>query len=551
MNDIIHIFSGTVPQAIGWALLHFVWQGAVVAGVLWVILRTGFLRDARMRYVAACGALFVGLLVAAVTVKYFTTIPASPMGGGQESREEPDSKSSAAQQVVAATTLAAPPGGASRVGSVLPWIVFVWAVGVSLLSVRLLGCWAFTQHIRTRCLKPVSEAVGVTVALLSKRLGVTRVVRVFQSLAIESPVVIGWLKPVILLPASAFTGLSAEQLETILAHELAHVRRCDYAVNLIQSVAETLLFFHPAIWWISSVIRDERENCCDDIVLAAGEDKITYAEALATLEQQRRVSATFALAASGGSLSGRIQRILAGSGPVISISRPAAAMAGALMLALIATVAVQAALLGQMKSSRKNHALANPALQYGDDLPAPLLARVTGAWNQAPLREVLAAIGNAAGQKLDAPPEVADSLVTCVFDNARVCDALTAATERQRFGWRCDDVGKVTFYLWRNRSEHLAWRHASRASNPLAKEWFDAGFSDVSYRAKQGALGDVMREFGNQMGARITLQTDLKNVRVSCDFHSVVARDALGSLLATVGLDFRVKGQAEIEIFRP
>ena len=158
MNDIIHIFSGTVPQAIGWALLHFVWQGAVVAGVLWVILRTGLLRDARMRYVAACGALFVGLLVAAVTVKYFTTIPASPMGGGQELGKELVSSSSASPRVVAATTLAAPPGGASRVGSVLPWIVFAWVVGVSLLSVRLLGCWAFTQHIRTRCLKPVSEA---------------------------------------------------------------------------------------------------------------------------------------------------------------------------------------------------------------------------------------------------------------------------------------------------------------------------------------------------------------------------------------------------------
>jgi GWxTD domain-containing protein len=124
------------------------------------------------------------------------------------------------------------------------------------------------------------------------------------------PAVIGFLKPVILVPAGLLAGLPAEQLEGILAHELAHIRRCDYLVNLAQSLVEGLLYYHPAVWWVSSVVRAERENCCDDVAVAVSGDARGYAAALANLEESRWTAPETALAASGGDLMKRIRRLL-------------------------------------------------------------------------------------------------------------------------------------------------------------------------------------------------------------------------------------------------
>ena len=114
------------------------------------------------------------------------------------------------------------------------------------------------------------------------RLGVSRPVRLLKSALVEVPTVIGWFRPVILLPAATLTGLTPGQLEAILAHELAHVRRLDYVVNAFQCLVETLMFYHPVAWWISRCIREERENCCDDLVIKVCGDRLAYARALAT-----------------------------------------------------------------------------------------------------------------------------------------------------------------------------------------------------------------------------------------------------------------------------
>ncbi len=126
----------------------------------------------------------------------------------------------------------------------------------------------------------------------------------------DVPTVVGWLRPAILLPIAALASLTPDQVEAILAHELAHIRRHDYAVNVLQTLAETLLFYHPAVWWISKRIRVEREHCCDDIAIEICGDPIGYAQALAELESWRTSSATMALAATGGSLLDRVRRIL-------------------------------------------------------------------------------------------------------------------------------------------------------------------------------------------------------------------------------------------------
>ena len=118
------------------------------------------------------------------------------------------------------------------------------------------------------------------------------------------------MKPVVLLPASALAGLTPQQLEAILAHELAHIRRHDYLVNLLQTLVETLLFYHPAVWWLSRRIRIERENCCDDLAVSLCGDPCTYARALADLEALRGPARSLAMAANGGSLLQRVRRLL-------------------------------------------------------------------------------------------------------------------------------------------------------------------------------------------------------------------------------------------------
>jgi type II secretory pathway component GspD/PulD (secretin) len=155
---------------------------------------------------------------------------------------------------------------------------------------------------------------------------------------VEVPTVIGWLRPVILLPAGCLLGLSAAQLEAILAHELAHIRRHDYLVNLLQNVVETLLFYHPAVWWVSRRIREERENCCDDLAVEICGDRVTYARALATLEELRHAPGQLALAAAGAPLLQRIRRLAGKSGA--RASRPGWPLAGIVALLIVFAVAM-------------------------------------------------------------------------------------------------------------------------------------------------------------------------------------------------------------------
>src|SRR6185295_2411884 len=126
---------------------------------------------------------------------------------------------------------------------------------------------------------------------------------------VQAPTVVGWLRPVVLVPVGALAGLPADQVEALLLHELAHIRRHDYLVNILQNVAESLLFYHPAVWWISGHIRAERELCCDDMAVFVCGDSLSYARALAQLESFRPAQVS-ALAANGGSLADRIARLL-------------------------------------------------------------------------------------------------------------------------------------------------------------------------------------------------------------------------------------------------
>ncbi len=294
-----------MTDALAWALVHFLWQGAVLAGIAWVLMRLTSSASARYvigvttmaAMVIALGATFVSLIPSDVpaTVAWSTSSELVVESAGPAVGEPPPA------------TFATP--APVDVPFVLPttWVLSVWAVGVCFLSVRVFGGWCLTRRIARNAGSPVGPEVQHLAKCISARLGIRRVVQVVESSRVAVPMMIGWLRPIVLMPPAALAGLSPVQLEAILAHEFAHIRRHDYLVNLLQTVVETTLFFHPAVWWLSREIRRERELCCDDLAVSVC-DRVTYATALSTLAHIRQPS--LALAATDGALRDRVRRII-------------------------------------------------------------------------------------------------------------------------------------------------------------------------------------------------------------------------------------------------
>jgi beta-lactamase regulating signal transducer with metallopeptidase domain len=320
------------PQtaALGWALLHSLWQIALVAGMLAsvnVFLRHG---SAQARYVAAAGALV--LMVALPAGTFMAISPAEPAGGIVPATVE------------AARRAAVPPPAAlrlrERIDAALPALVLLWAAGVGLLSVRVLGGWTVAQRLKRSGRGVELEAWREALPRLCRRMRIGLPIRLRESALVDVPTVIGWLRPVVLLPASTLAGLSPAQLEALLAHELAHVRRFDYLVNLVQTFGETLLFYHPAVWWVSHRMRVEREHCCDDVAVAVCGDAVGYARALVELEGLRSMRPALALAATGGSLWHRIARLV-GASPA-HVSPASRWLAGLFALATLTALGLSA-----------------------------------------------------------------------------------------------------------------------------------------------------------------------------------------------------------------
>jgi hypothetical protein len=174
------------------------------------------------------------------------------------------------------------PGGAPGGGAapLLLWVVAIWLVGAMVFWVRMLGGWILTERLRSRLVRRASGEWQQSLDRLKTRLRVSRPVQLLVSSLVQAPVVVGWLRPAVLVPVGALAGLPADQVEALLLHELAHIRRHDYLVNLLQGVVEAILFYHPAVWWISGHIRVERELCCDDIAVAASGDVLARAGGL-------------------------------------------------------------------------------------------------------------------------------------------------------------------------------------------------------------------------------------------------------------------------------
>jgi beta-lactamase regulating signal transducer with metallopeptidase domain/uncharacterized protein involved in exopolysaccharide biosynthesis len=316
MNAPWELVSHPLAYRTGWVLLHSVWQGCFV-GIAFGALRYGLRRhSANLRYLAGCAALVLLFAGPVVTV----------ISGWTPSFQIPHpSWAVVATAPVASSTLDAARVETSPVensmfrlvrtivdflGRVAPGLAGLWLLGVIFFSCKLAQTWWWVRRLRTQDNEPVEEAWIEVLNDLRCRLEISRPVSLLKSALIEVPAVVGWLRPVILLPAATLAGLTPAQLEAILAHELAHVRRLDYLVNAAQCVLETVMFYHPVVWWVSRNVREERENCCDDLVVSVCSNRVTYARALARLEEFRADLLALAFAASGGSLLQRIRRLL-------------------------------------------------------------------------------------------------------------------------------------------------------------------------------------------------------------------------------------------------
>jgi beta-lactamase regulating signal transducer with metallopeptidase domain len=236
MSLLIAFMTGPTAEAIASALMHFLWQGAVLAAAAWIAMRR-LTSSASARYVI--GIVTLGAMLAMPVATFFLA----------DARHGADPVAASTAIISAAVSASAPTTDLTTQARVLPFVTLAWIAGVIVLSVRLTGGWIVARRLTFRTVRDVDADIAHLAARVADRLGVRQFVRLAESSVVAVPVVVGWLKPVVIVPAAALSGLTMAQVEALFAHELAHIRRHDYVVNLLQSVVETLLFYHPAVWW--------------------------------------------------------------------------------------------------------------------------------------------------------------------------------------------------------------------------------------------------------------------------------------------------------------
>ncbi|MDN5201529.1 M56 family metallopeptidase [Fulvivirgaceae bacterium BMA10] len=307
-------------KAFGWVLIDSLWQGLIVALLLYVVLIFGKKLNASTRYRLSLLALMITFLWAGYNFnqryeQYMLqekqadlVFLNSTAGMNNEMLEllsasqEKEKKSIFDFQSMH-----------QSIEGFMPVLFYCWILGTIILTLRFAGGFVYLRRLRTRYLQPLDEHWQDKLTVLQERLKLTKVVAIYESAMINTPVTLGHLKPIILVPVGMLTGMPADQVETLIIHELIHIKRADYFTNLLQSLIEIVMFYNPTIWWISHCIHIEREHCCDDATVRHCGDPLKYAQAL-TIIQEKKLSSkpllTMAATNKGGTLTTRILRIL-------------------------------------------------------------------------------------------------------------------------------------------------------------------------------------------------------------------------------------------------
>lgn len=327
------LINSALIENLGWTLGHSLWQISAIAALCFLGLKTARNASANFRYLLACAALFLTLALPIATFTWFANAP--PEAAANAFVAKTNGKKAAIKKQVQDEHLSAVEKNESQtiinsspIYSLenlqthfesyfvpnLPVLVWLWLAGVLFFAARTGGGLWRLHNLKTKKIVESSAEWQKRFADLCREIGVSAKAKLRESAQTTAPVVVGWLKPVVLIPSGAFLGVSPAQLEAIIVHELMHVRRADFLVNFLQTLVEILLFYHPCVWWISKQIRREREFVCDDLVVRFYGEPLSYARALANLEQFRQTTKQnvpqLSLAANGGHLMKRIQRIL-------------------------------------------------------------------------------------------------------------------------------------------------------------------------------------------------------------------------------------------------
>jgi bla regulator protein blaR1 len=306
--------TSLLTHSLAWALLYSLWQGLLISGTLFMLLKALPNLNARIKYYLSFGALTAVFLWFSDTwitqfqrLKGITVyITQNNVDGGIAATYPV--KTFATGHTRSAILNHLMPG----MERYFPVIITLYTFGLLFMLARFLVNVFQVTGLRQQGLVQPDAQWNNFIALWQRKFGITRQVKVFISKRVNVPMMLGILKPIILLPVATINHLTAEQVEAILLHELAHIKRQDYLLNILQTIVETILFFNPFVWLLSSLIRREREHCCDDMVVANAADPLPYARALAILESDRVNINLLTLAATGrkNQLFHRIKRIM-------------------------------------------------------------------------------------------------------------------------------------------------------------------------------------------------------------------------------------------------
>jgi len=295
MNGLMDLIDH-VSRALGFAVLQSLWQIALVGIVATVVLM--MVRRASVRYLVWCGSMLVSFGLFVMTFMSFM-------------RPNPRLVDGMIHEFPVFAGLSIPMNTSVMKESILfEVIAWLWAGGFVYFGLRFVNQWVAAHRIRTVGIVDIDDRWDSIFGSIRDQLGVSKRVRMLASTTVHSPMVVGWVSPLVIVPLSMLSTLREEHVRVVLVHELEHIRRYDHLANAIQVLIETVLFYHPMVWWMSHQARLEREHCCDDAAVRWAGDAKVFARALADLETTRTSSRAVLAINQGGSLMNRISRIL-------------------------------------------------------------------------------------------------------------------------------------------------------------------------------------------------------------------------------------------------
>lgn len=309
MNSFEKIFDSPWLNTLGYTLLHSLWEASIVTLIMVMILRFIPTKSSNIRYAIASLSLFIIIFLSAVTFIYLDT----PSNDLIFTTVTPDKAYEA--ELISATTSSILIQYVTQIKTAIqsgiPLFLIIWSIGSLLLSLRIFMGLVYVEKLRNEAI-PIHNEWNEYIQQIALKLNINRLISLAESPAVGVPVIIGYLKPIILIPLGMCASLSTAQLETIFLHELMHIRRKDYLINVIQAFVEAIYFFNPLVWIISEVIKREREHCCDDAVVQLHGNATAYAHALASLEEIRlsKVGLSVSLAENKNELLMRIKRLM-------------------------------------------------------------------------------------------------------------------------------------------------------------------------------------------------------------------------------------------------